>query len=462
MKLTMWRNQGLMRVVAVGACAMIGAGTRQVDSRPIALLHGILIDGRGGPPVVDATLLIRGGVIEAVSGVGSVTIPKDARVFDASGKTVMPGLADMHVHMVGGWDGNSVDLLGYQQYFNALLYAGVTTVLDTGNFQPWVLQVRREAADGRLLAPRIYCTGAFIDGIDAAWPDLSYELASMSQVPDLVSRDKQAGVDLIKAYANLSDTLLERLAAGAAKEGLRVIVDTWDRNGSPEIVGYGVAGFAHLPFRAMLPQDIQTIKGKGVFVITTLAGEESHARTRLADPALLREPLIADTAPPDVLEAVRAEAGRHLTQKQARDMEDWRVRLAAEKTNLKKLHDTGVLIAAGTDAPYPGVFQGEAIHRELELLVESGLTPLEAIRAATYDAARVMKAETEWGSLQPGRRADVLIVSGRPDEQISDTRKIDIVIQKGKVLDRRALRFDPTRDPSYRAVPLIRTFATED
>jgi imidazolonepropionase-like amidohydrolase len=112
--------------------------------------------------------------------------------------------------------------------------------------------------------------------------------------------------------------------------------------------------------------------------------------------------------------------------------------------------------------PYPGVFQGEGIHRKLELLVESGLTPLEAIRAATYDAARVMKAEREWGSLEPGKRADVLVVSGRPAERVSDTRRIDIVIQKGRIVDRRILRFDPKRDPVYRSVSLVDTFGSDN
>lgn len=121
-----------------------------------------------------------------------------------------------------------------------------------------------------------------------------------------------------------------------------------------------------------------------------------------------------------------------------------------------------MLIAAGTDAPYPGLFQGEGIHRELELLVESGLTPLQAIRAATYDAARVMHAEEEWGALEPGRRADVIVVSGRPAERISDTRKVDLVIREGRVLDRQALRIDAKRDREFRTVPWFDYFATAD
>jgi imidazolonepropionase-like amidohydrolase len=451
----MWN---LTRSVVIGACALVGLGAQQVEPRPIAIVHATLLDGRGGAPVRDATLLIRGRVIEAVGSAGQVAVPKDAQVIDATGKTVMPGLADMHVHLQGGWDGSSIDFLGYQRYLNALLYAGVTTVLDTGNSQPFILQLRQEVASGRLLGPRIYCVGAFIDGVDAAWPDMSYIVATIAQIPDIVRRDKQAGVDLIKGYANLSDTLMPRLAREAAKVNLRVVVDQYDRNGSPELVAYGIAGFAHLPFRPMPEADVRVLKDKGIFVLTTLASEESHTRTRLADLAFLKEPLIADTAAPGFQDALKAEAARTLTEKEATDVEEARRQFAAEKINLKKLFDASVLIAAGTDAPFPGVFQGDGIHRELELLVESGLTPLEAIRAATYDAARVMRAEREWGSLEPGKRADVLVVAGRPAERISDTRKVDLVIREGRILDRRALRFDPKRDPDYRTVPGVDYF----
>ena len=95
-------------------------------------------------------------------------------------------------------------------------------------------------------------------------------------------------------------------------------MDQWDRNGSPELAAYGVAGFAHLPFRPMPPEDVRILKDKGVFVITTLAGEESHARTRLADLSFLREPLIADTAAPWVLKEITSEATRTLTKDETR------------------------------------------------------------------------------------------------------------------------------------------------
>ena len=123
---------------------------------------------------------------------GGEGVPKDAQIIDAAGKTVMPGLADLHVHLQGAWDGTSVDLLGYQRYLNAMLYSGVTTLLDTGNYQPWILQLRQEQAAGRLRGPRIYCVGAMMDAADPAWPDLAYAISSRYQIPEFVRRDKAA------------------------------------------------------------------------------------------------------------------------------------------------------------------------------------------------------------------------------------------------------------------------------
>jgi imidazolonepropionase-like amidohydrolase len=112
----------------------------------------------------------------------------------------------------------------------------------------------------------------------------------------------------------------------------------------------------------------------------------------------------------------------------------------------------GILIAAGTDAPYPGDFQGEGIHRELELLVESGLTPLEAITMATKNAAKIMNADTEWGTLEAGKLANILIVEGKPDQNIRDTRNVVGVIREGTILDRNKLKLNPDTDPGYHPI----------
>jgi imidazolonepropionase-like amidohydrolase len=440
----------------VGLLVMAGLLTfvmNAANDRPIAIVHVRLIDGMGGTPVENATVLLRDKTIEYAGPATGVSVPKNAQMIDATGKTVMPGLADMHVHLQGAWDGTSVDLLGYQRYLNAMLYSGVTTLLDTGNYQPWVLQLRQEQAAGRLQGPRIYCVGAMIDSADPAWPDLAYALTSRYQIPELVRRDKAARVDMIKGYSNLSEHMLHWLSEEAAKQGIRVVIDQWERNGSPDLVATGISGFAHLPTRKMSDADIQFAKEHNIFFITTLVVTESFARTRLNAIDFLKEPYIADTTPPWFLTELGEFAHKPQTDAEKKETEQNFTAHQEAMRNVKKLHDAGVLIVTGTDAPYPGVFQGEGLHHELELMVEAGWKPLEAIRASTYDAARLMKAEGEWGSVQAGRRATLLIVAGNPTERISDTRKIETVIQDGKIVNRAALKYSSQNDAGYRALP---------
>ena len=104
---------------------------------------------------------------------------------------------------------------------------------------------------------------------------------------------------------------------------------------------------------------------------------------------------------------------------------------------------------AGTDAPYPGDFQGEGIHRELELPVESGLTPIDAISSATRNASRLMK-DNNWGTLESGRLADLLVINGRLDQNIRETHNVEMVVKEGVILDREQLKFNPARDPGFR------------
>ena len=148
-------------------------------------------------------------------------------------------------------------MLGYRRYLNALLYAGVTTVLDTGNVEPFIVQLRAEVAARRLPGPRIYCVGPLIDGADPAWPPLSRAVSSVAQVPDVVRALNRDRVDLIKAYVGVSHPVLERLVEEGHKVSLRVIIDQWQRNGSPDLVADGIYGFAHLPTRKLTSADVE-------------------------------------------------------------------------------------------------------------------------------------------------------------------------------------------------------------
>jgi hypothetical protein len=413
--------------------------------------NAVLIDGTGAPAVEHATVVVNGEKIEAAGPASSVPIPHGASVTDLRGKVLMPGLADMHVHLVGGWDGHATDMLGYRRYLNALLYAGVTTVLDTGNVQPYIVQMRAEVAAGRLPGPRIYCVGPLIDGADPAWPPLSYSVPSVSQVPAVVAALKRDHVDLIKGYVGLSHPVLERLVEEGRKVSLRVIVDQWQRNGSRDLVDDGIYGFAHLPTRALTGDDVEYMKAHQIVFISTLVVYESGARRRLHDLAFLQDPLIRDTSPPSFLKGLREEAARKLSSEEEGKARHWGQSLRNALGNAKALHQAGVLLAAGTDAAYPGDMHGEGLHRELELLVEAGLTPLEAISVATRNSAQLIGA-SDWGTIEPGKLATLIIVDGRPDRDISQSRRVAGVFVRGRRIDRESLRLDHQNDPGFEAI----------
>ena len=170
----------------------------------------------------------------------------------------------------------------------------------------------------------------------------------------------------------------------------------------------------------------------------------------MQDLSFLDQPLIRDVTPPNFLTEIRQAAAHGDFPMTGPNMDTYRQWLPRANANLMMMWQAGVLVAAGTDAPYPGVFQGEGLHRELELLVAAGLTPVQAIQAATGNAAKFMQGETaDWGSIAVGKRADLVVVSGRPDMRIGDTRTIDDVMQAGRLLDRAALRVQPG-EPPYR------------
>jgi imidazolonepropionase-like amidohydrolase len=431
-----------MRAVAIllaAACpALVAQGSASLVIRNVRV-----IDGTGAPARDGQTIVIADGLIQSVGA----TTPAGGTAIDGTGLTALPGLADLHVHLQGGWDGERPDYLNFGRYLDSFLYNGVTTVLDAGNSMPFVTQVKQEIEAGRLRGPRVFTAGPMIDSAQPIWPPLAEPMADYAHAPGVIRRLAENHVDFAKAYAGLSDLHIRALADAARPAGLRLIADTWERNGSLSLVRTGLYAFAHAPHAVpMTDQIVSEMRARGMAVVTTVAVRESFANRRLQDLAWLDQPLVRDVTPPHLLEEMR-EASRAGAFKANADYETT-MRLTA--ANVLALWRGGVLVAAGTDAPYPGVFQGEGLHRELELLVEAGLTPLEAIRSATQNAARFVHGEQAgWGAIRAGQRADLVLVSGRPDQRIGETRTIVSVIQQGRVIDRAALKVAPG-EPAYR------------
>jgi imidazolonepropionase-like amidohydrolase len=273
----------------------------------------------------------------------------------------------------------------------------------------------------------------------------------MAQIPKLIKQLDKAGVDVVKAYVGLSHQMVLSVVREAKKKSLEVIIDPgFIRDGSMALIQSGIASFAHMPTRWMSEEALRLMKERDVHCLTTLSVYESFARRRLQDLEFLENPLIKDTTPPWFIADLSAEAAREQDEKEISQRKRSLQAFLEAQVNTKKMFDAGILLAAGTDAPYPGVFQGEGIHREMELLVEAGLTPLQAITLATKNAALLIGKENEWGTLTPGKMANVVLIGGRPDKNISQTRNVEIVIKQGQIIDRTKLKFDINKDPGFR------------
>ena len=447
----MSRTHTIILLAAGLTGAILASGVEAQPPAAVAFRGATLIDGTGRPPLPSSTIIVTGDRITAVGPDASVIVSPGVRLIDVRGRTIYPGLADMHVHLQGGWDGERADYLNYSRYLDSLLYSGVTTVLDTGNSMAFITQLKQEIKAGRLRGPTVFCVGPMIDSTDPIWPSLAEPLGAYGQVPRLIKRLVDNHVDMVKGYAGLSDLHLTALAQEAKKVNLRVIADVWERNGSISTSRTGIYAFAHAPHAVDVSSDLaREMAGRGMGVISTLTVRESFANTRMQDLSFLDQPLIKDVTPPNFLAEMRQAAAHGDFSLTGPNMDTYRQWLPRANANLMMMWKAGVLVAAGTDAPYPGVFQGEGLHRELELLVAAGLSPVQAIQAATGNAAAFIQGDTaDWGTIAVGKRADLVVVSGRPDERIADTRTIVDVMQAGRLLDRAALKVQPG-EPPYR------------
>ena len=307
--------------------------------------------------------------------------------------------------------------------------------------------MRQAIEAGKIEGPHIYYVGPLIDSVDPQWPEVSLSMTSESQGKGIAKYLKNNGVDAIKAYAKLNRAQIVSLVHYGKKLGLPVIVDAWFQNGAEHLITTGLTAFAHRP-RRVTDETLKVMKQRGVQIITTSAVGSIVKRVRLKGLSFLESDLIKNTTPPWMLDKARKDAARVFSDKKYASDNFNEPFFQKLQGNMKRIFDAGIPLIAGTDND--GLFTGEDLHFELELLVDAGLTPLEAITTATKNAAILMGDEDVWGTLEAGKRADIILVDGRPDKNISDTRNIKLVMKKGKVLNREKLIFNEQTDSGIR------------
>lgn len=403
---------------------------------PIAITGASVIDGTGAPPR-QATVVIRGGRIESV---GDGPIPADARVIRAGNRTLLPGLFDLHTHLSASAAGISGD---WQKSLLAYLYCGVTSVVDFAGYGEMFEPLRRLADSGTVPGPRVLHAARITTpaghGSEAGWGDFFTAQVSNPE----------------EARAAMKTILLSK------PDAIKVFTDGWRYGTGPDLTSMDEATLAAIveeAHRAKLPVLTHTVTIErdkiaaraGVDVIdhgagNALADDEltglllSHHVT-YAPTLAVYEPRAGRASPP-LLREILEPAARELPRPAAPAGQVPRSRrwqFLAQ--NVALLARAGVPIGASTDAGMPGTYHGWSTLHELELLVQSGLTPLEAITAATSGSARAIHVDASRGTIAPGKLADLVLIDGAPHQNISDILRVERVFLGGRELDRAALR----------------------
>lgn len=394
-----------------------------------AIMGGRLIDGTGRPAIENAVVILKDGKIAAAGPAASITVPKGAEFVDAKGKSVLPGLWEMHAHFE------------QVEWGPIYLATGVTTARDVGNEREFIVAARDAIAAGRGIGPRLVMAGV----VDGSGPfSLGViRVDTPEQAREQVQQYKAGGFQQIKIYSSVKPDILKVVTAEAHRLGMTVTGHIPFGMNAIQGIEDGMDQINHVEYLTPLMVDpksqtidpdapnvkkvIKLLLEHHIVVDDTLALMEVILHP-LDHPISGFEPGILKVAP-ELREAL--ETMGVPPQKGEQMATVFRSMVAT----VRVLHQAGVPIVAGTDQTVPGF----SLDREIELHVQAGFTPMEAIQSATLVAARAMGMDKDSGTIEPGKRADVIVVDGNPLENISDIRKVSTVFAGGRMYQPAAL-----------------------
>ena len=416
----------LNAIVAVGAAIVLQASAQTPQMAARAFTGFTLIDGTGAAPVADAVLVVRGQRIAAAGPASRTPVPDGAQRIDLSGRTVMPGLINAHGHA-----GSTVGLESRPELYTEenlrrqlALYAryGVTTVVSLGDDREAGFRLRVENDSADLRRSRLYVAGPVIAGRTPEEARAAVDAAAALK-PDWIKIrvDDNLGTT-VKMTPEVYAAVIER----AHQRGLRVAAHMFYLADAKGLLRAGVDFLAHSVRDVDVDRElIDLMKARNVCLCPTLMREVSTFvyETR---PAFFDDPFFRTDADPKVL-ATLEDPSRQATVAKDRSAQLYKRALDVARRNVRALHAGGVRLAFGTDTGPPARFQGYFEQLELEEMVKAGLTPSQAIVAATSDAARCMGLADRVGTLQPDRYADFIVLAKSPLEDVRQTRTIESV-----------------------------------
>jgi len=417
----------------MSALAELSKGISGSRASTLAIVGGTLIDGTGAAPVADAAVVIHNGRIVAAGPRSKVKIPKHANVVDAHGKAILPGLWDMHAHFE------------QVEWGPIYLAAGVTTVRDCGNEFEFITAVRDAIAQGRGLGPRLLLAGV-VDGSSTYTIGVE-RIDTPEQARMWTDRYHAAGFQQMKIYSSVKLEELKAVADEAHRLGMTVTGHIPEGLNAYQAIEAGQDQINHIQYiadimKAPLPENASRLDRFKAGANIDLESPEARkalaflkAHHTVVDPTIaLMEFFTATTAKPPAsfepgVNKVAPELAEQLTDVAPPTDRSEVVEKVFEKelAIVGALHRAGIPVVAGTDQTVPG----HSLHREIELYVQAGFSPMEAIQAATIVPARAMGIEKDSGTVAKGKRGDLILVNGNPLDDIHNIRNVEYVITKG-------------------------------
>jgi imidazolonepropionase-like amidohydrolase/ABC-type multidrug transport system permease subunit len=423
-----------------------------------------------GTVIEQGAVLVRDGKIAEVY-TGAAPDPKvlKADPIDAAGKTLMPGLIDVHAHLgsPGGLFENNSDYQQGDSYVDrelaAYLYSGVTAVKSLGDATDMILAHRAKLRKAEKLGAELFAVGPMFTAPKGHGTEYvqyvpeQYRAAFEAQLVRLPKSPEEArkqvadlaklGVDGIKAILEagppsqpmprLDPAILRAIVEAAHAAGLKVVCHTGDARDVADALDARVDGIEHGSHRDIIPAALFIrMKESGTAYDPTLAVVETMIAIGQGRTDLLDRSLVQQVAPPKLLAATRKTIGSPQMESMRGAFRAYPMRMEFGKENLDAANRAGVLLVTGTDSGNPMLIHGPAIHRELQLWVEAGIPPAAALQAATYNGARLLGADKRIGLIRKGYEASLLLVDGNPLKDISVTERISMVMLKGERVDR--------------------------
>ena len=428
----------------------------RTDAKLIALAHVRVIDGTGAAAKDDQTIIISDGKIQSIEPAATAKIPANTQTLDLNGYTVLPGLVGMHNHMFFPM-GGSPPMYSNMGISFPRLALGVTTIRTTGSVAPYSdLEIKKLIDAGRMIGPKMHITAPYLEGAGSFTP-VMHTLTGPEDARKLVNYWADLGATSFKAYMNITRAELRAVVEEAHKRGLKVTghlcsigykeaaeigIDNLEHglfadsefvsNKEPDKCPQGVSNsLRQLDLNGPAAQEtIRTLIAKNVAITSTLpvfeAGGALLAQSGVGASSALLNQRVLNVMSTDA--RVRYLQARARVPPQADFIALFRKGMEFERAFVK----AGGLLIAGLDPTgNGGIVAGFGDLREVELLVEAGFTPLEAISIASLNGAKFLGEDARIGSIAPGKQADLMVVKGNPAATISDIENVEIVFKDG-------------------------------